>query len=195
MSIVLISGGCLLILEGVLKYLRYKGKSYTKDDVLKSCKDRLLTVKEKLKKRRSSLLINASSSPPGISSKGYMPFREPLIDSEQYIPSESQRNIENSRSIEFVENVKEKHVITSSVVSLTNSLGYNRLTYVTVKAGLHKNGLPFVHLRCDRKCCRNKWGCTSKRQDRLAIYPDALTHSVICLYSTSGRNARPCVIM
>lgn len=122
MSIVLISGGCLLILEGVLKYLRYKGKPYTKDDVLKSFKDHLLLVKEKLKQRRGSLLINASSSPPGKSQKGYMPFREPLIDSERYIPSERQRNVEKSRSIEFVENVKEKHVITSSVVSLTNSL-------------------------------------------------------------------------
>ena len=122
MSVVLIIGGLLLALEGVLKYLRHKGKLYTKDDVLKSCKDRLLHLRDKLKKRRHSLLINASSSAPGLSQKGYMPFREPLIDSDQYIPSESQRNVENSRSIEFVENVKEGHVITTSVVSLTNSL-------------------------------------------------------------------------
>ena len=122
MSIVLSTGAALLILEGVLKFLRHKGHLYTKEDVVIALKEHFLRLKEKVKKRRDTLLINASVNEGSAPSKIYAQFREPLIDSDYMQPELLDRSLNRGVITSSFEIVKEKNATTSTVVSITNSL-------------------------------------------------------------------------
>lgn len=140
-SLVIFVGIILLVLEGILRYLKHKEHDYNKDDCMEYLKDKYFMFKDNLKSRLSKeakysmeLSVSTANTPSSV----YSQFREPLLDSESYNQSQngagtSYRKRKSRGGDEFETGgadsggerdlpVAINNKNTSTVVSITNSL-------------------------------------------------------------------------